>query len=76
MTGMKSDEAKRAADGYFNMSDDEREEYDAKQSKFREFFEDDAFTGRGWDGDDDRDGRRNFNRDDDDESFGGIFSEI
>ena len=36
MTGMKSDEAKRAADGYFNMSDDEREEYDSPVDGERE----------------------------------------
>ena len=49
--GMLSDEARRSKDGYFDMSAEDRDEYDSVHDIFREFFESEDFTGRGWDGD-------------------------
>lgn len=46
LTGMMSDERKRVNDGYFDMSDDERDEYDSVRDKFREFFGTSDFISR------------------------------
>lgn len=50
MQGMRTDEARRYSDGYFDMDDDERDEYDSIRDKFRDFFGSDDFTQEGWSG--------------------------
>lgn len=49
MQGMRTDEARRYSDGYFDMDDKKRGEYDMARDKFREFFGSDDFTRAGWD---------------------------
>lgn len=48
MQGMRTDEARRYSDGYFDMKDDDRKDYDSVRDKFMDFFGSDDFTKQGW----------------------------
>lgn len=80
MQGMRTDEARRFSDGYFDMNDEDRGQYDTVRDKFMDFFGSDDFTRQGWDsqrrrgGDSDSDsdgGRRGRGSDSDSDSDGG-----
>lgn len=69
MQGMKTDETRRYSDGYFDMNDDDRKDYDSVRDKFMDFFGSDGFTNEGW-GDRGRGGRGG-DSDSDSDSDGG-----